>query len=129
MHAVVVVVSQSESDGDESDSADSLSPLTRPGNTYPFLAELLQAVAPRCSAAGVSGCGTRSHPNKAAAVCCSELEPTGEALLLLSFALFFLMSRLADVRDETAERLRVVLASQQATSGSKGGNLKAKAVR
>ena len=40
------------------------------------------------------------------------------------------MSRLADVRDETAERLRAILASQQAASaGTKGGNLKAKAVR
>jgi hypothetical protein len=39
------------------------------------------------------------------------------------------MSRLADVRDETAERLRIILASQAAGSGAKGGSLKAKAVR
>jgi hypothetical protein len=40
------------------------------------------------------------------------------------------MSRLADVRDETAERLRIILASQQAAGlGAKGANLKAKAVR
>ena len=40
------------------------------------------------------------------------------------------MSRLADVRDETAERLRFILASQQAANaGANGGGVKAKAVR